>query len=136
MKTAYSIFGTRIAPVFDTARDILLVESRGQDIRGEDLHKLGGRNAAEDIAWMVSQGVERLVCGALSRPLQAMVNAAGIKTDAFVAGEARQVIQASLDGTLRGSAFTMPGCCGRRRMRQGCGAGRGRGHGRGSGRVF
>jgi len=132
VKTAYSIYGTRIAPVFDTARDILIIESRGRDICGESLHKLGGRGAAEDVAWLVSQGVERLVCGAVSRPLQEMINAAGIQTDAFVAGEFRQVIEAALGGALRGAAFTMPGCCGRRRLRRGCGgAGRGRGAGRG-----
>ncbi len=124
MKRAYSIWGTRIAPVFDTARDILIVEVRGREISGETLHKMVGRSAFEDIAWLVSQGVEQLVCGAVSRPLQAMINAAGIQTEAFVAGEVRQVIQASLDGTLRGSAFAMPGCCGRRRRRRGCVGGR------------
>ena len=42
-----------------------------------------------------------------------------------------------LETALRGAAFTMPGCCGRRRMRRGCGgAGRGRGVGRGAGGGF
>ena len=133
MKTAYSIYGTRIAPVFDTARDILIVESRGQEICGESLHKLEGRTPAEDIAWLQSQGVKRLVCGAVSRPLHEMIIAAGIQTEAFVTGEVRQVISAALSGLLNSAVFAMPGCCGRRRMRRACSGG-GRGAGRGLGR--
>lgn len=76
------------------------------------------------VAWLAEQGVTTLVCGAVSRPLQERLSAVGIKVVPFVAGDLRQVIQASFDGSLNGSAFTMPGCCGRRRGRRGAARGR------------
>ena len=114
MKTAFSVWDQRIAPVFDTAPQVQLVESDGARIRAEKMHLIPGDAASQKVAWLTEKGVETLVCGAVSRPLQERLAAAGIKIVPFVAGELRQVIQAWFDGSLSGSAFTMPGCCGRR----------------------
>lgn len=123
MKTAFSVWGQRIAPVFDTARQIHLVESDGTRITAEKPHALSGEDVTQKVAWLAAQGVATLVCGAVSRPLQEQLAAAGITVIPFVAGDLRQVIQASFDGTLSGAEFTMPGCCGRRRMRRQHGGG-------------
>ena len=114
MKTAFSVWEQRIAPVFDTSRQIHLVESDGTRITAEKAHAISGKDVMQKVAWLADQGVATLVCGAVSRPLQEQLSAAGIKVVPFVAGELRQVIQASFDGSILGSAFTMPGCCGRR----------------------
>jgi len=124
MKTAFSVWEQRIAPVFDTARQIHLVESEGPRITAEKAHAMSGEEVSQKVAWLAEQGVTTLVCGAVSRPLQERLSAAGIKVVPFVAGDLRQVIQASFDGSLKGSAFTMPGCCGRQRGRGGAGRGR------------
>ncbi len=114
MKTAFSVWEQRIAPVFDTARQIHLVESTGTRITAETAHVFTGEDVPQMVAWLSEQGVATLVCGAVSRPLQERLAAVGIKVVPFVAGDLLQVIQASFDGSLQGSAFTMPGCCGRR----------------------
>jgi predicted Fe-Mo cluster-binding NifX family protein len=114
MKTAFSVWEQRIAPVFDTARQIHLVESTGTRITAEKAHAMTGDDVPQLIAWLSEQGVGTLVCGAVSRPLQEQLAAAGIKVVPFVAGDLRQVIQASFDGSLTGAAFAMPGCCGRK----------------------
>ena len=124
MKTAYSVWEQRIAPVFDTACQIHLVESDGARIVSERAYALSGEDVPRKVEWLAEQGVATLVCGAVSRPLQERLASAGIKVVPFVAGELCQVIQASFDGSLNGAAFTMPGCCGRRRMRRQHGAGR------------
>jgi len=118
MKTAFSVWEQRIAPVFDTARQIHLVESDGTRITAEKAHAISGEDVPQMVAWLAAQGVATLVCGAVSRPLQERLAAVGIKVVPFVAGDLRQVIQASFEGTLSGEAFTMPGCCGRRMRRQ------------------
>ena len=123
MKTAFSVWEQRIAPVFDTARQIHLVESDGTRITAEKAHAISGEDVPQKVAWLADQGVATLVCGAVSRPLQQQLASAGIKVVPFVAGDLRQVIQASFDGSLNGAAFTMPGCCGRRRGRGGAGRG-------------
>jgi predicted Fe-Mo cluster-binding NifX family protein len=124
VKTAFSIWEQRIAPVFDTARQILLIEAVDGRVTTESEHQIDA-DPARRLAWMNAQGVQTLVCGAVSRPLQERLLAAGIAVFPFVAGDRRQVVRAFLSGALRGAAFTMPGCCGRRRMRCGCGNVRG-----------
>lgn len=120
MKTAFSVWGHRIAPVFDTARQVRLVESEGARITAENEYLLPGDAVPQKVKWLAGQGVGTLVCGAVSRPLQEQLAASGIRVVPFVAGDLRRVIQALLDGSLKGSAFMMPGCCGRRRARGRC----------------
>lgn len=124
MKTAFSVWEQRIAPVFDTSRQIHLVESDGALITSERAHAISGEPVQQKVAWLMEQGVGTLVCGAVSRPVQERLVAAGIKVVPFVAGDLREVIRASLEGTLCGAAFAMPGCCGQRRRRRLHGDGR------------
>ncbi len=124
MKTAFSVWEQRIAPVFDTARQIHLVESDGTRITAEKAHAISGEDVTQKVAWLAEQGVATLVCGAVSRIVQEHLTAGGIKVVPFVAGDLREAIQASFDGSLNGAAFAMPGCCGRRRMRRQRGGGR------------
>ncbi len=124
MKTAFSVWEQRIAPVFDTARQVQLLDFDGKRIIGETAHSLPGGSVSQKVAWLADHGIDALVCGAVSRPLQEQLAAASIRVIPFVAGSLREVIQAWFDGSLHGAAFTMPGCCGHRR---GCrGEGRGR----------
>ena len=118
MKIAFSVWEQRIAPVFDTARQIYLVECNGRQIATESAHIISGDTLSQKVTWLTEQGVDTLVCGAVSRQLQIQLTTAGIKLMPFVAGALRQVIQATLDGSLKSAAFAMPGCCGRRRLRQ------------------
>ncbi len=112
----FTVWDGRIAPVFDTARQICLVESAGTRIRSEETLAL----PSPVVAWLLERRVDAVVCGAISRPFQERLTAAGIRVIPFVAGKLSEVIRAWLDGTIGGAAFTMPGCCGRRRMRRGC----------------
>lgn len=131
MKMAFSVWEHRIAPVFDTAPEILLVESNGTQITLETTHVISENTIAQRVAWIITHEIHTLVCGAVSRPLRAELVAAGIVVIPFVAGDLRQVIQASFDGSLSDIAFRMPGCCGGRGLR--CRNGGGRGDGRGAG---
>lgn len=117
MKTALFVWDHRIAPVFDTARHLHLVESDGGRIEKESAHTLSGDELSHKVAWLAKQGVDTLVCGAVSRLFQEQIEAAGIKVIPFVAGGLRQVMQAYLKGTLKRPTFMMPGCYGRRHRR-------------------
>lgn len=118
MKTAFSIWEHRIAPVFDTARQIYLVESDGMRISAEKTHSIARDDPEQTIAWLAEHGVQSLVCGAVSRPLQERLADAGIKVIPFVAGELRQVIQAFSEDKLNRAEYAMPGCCRGRSMRR------------------
>ena len=86
----------------------------GRQVRRNDanLQEDDLRARAEKLAEL---GVDVLVCGAISRPLEAMLTAAGVKVIAQVCGGIEEVLDAHGTGRLGDPAFAMPGCCGRRR---------------------
>jgi predicted Fe-Mo cluster-binding NifX family protein len=114
MRTAFSIWNQRIAPVFDTAHEIHLVDYAAGRVEVVSTYKLADTDLAQKINWLLQQGVGALVCGAISRLLQEKLIAAGIKVVPFVAGDVHRVMEAYLDDTLKRATFMMPGCCGRR----------------------
>jgi predicted Fe-Mo cluster-binding NifX family protein len=148
IKAAFAPWNDRITPVFDTAQQIHIVEVESNRIVSEKREPLENGSALQKTLRLAELGIDTLICGAISRPLQAMIAAYGIQVVPFVAGELREVIQAWLRDGLEGDDFAMPGCFGRRRCRGiigmnqeeylmngrkrgGMGPGGGRGQGRG-----
>lgn len=110
-KAAFASWNDRIAPVFDVAQWIHLVETEcGQIIRQIRANVAG--EAPGQKAWRLAElEVGILVCGAISRPMQAMITAYGIEVIPFIAGDLQEVIAAWLCGKLAGSdKYRMPGC--------------------------
>ena len=110
MKIAFSYWGKRIAPVFDTAQEIQVIETesgqivcRSDEILAEEVPVLKAHH-------LLALGIGTLVCGAISRPIHSLIAAYGIKVVPFVAGELEDVIWAWLDDQLEVEAFIMPGC--------------------------
>jgi len=150
MKAAFAHWDHRIAPVFDIARRIHVAEAQSGRLISETEQVLADDMPVRKALRLAELGVGTLVCGAISRSLQAIVAAYGIRVIPFVAGDLSEVIPAWLSGGLKGDAFAMPGCCvhgrgGRRgingmnkegyfmngRGRGGMGTGGGQGQGRG-----
>lgn len=113
MKTAFAYWENRIAPVFDTARDLLLVESEEERITREERLPLADEPPLARTLRLVELGIETLVCGAISRALQEMLLAYGIRVRGFVAGDLHEVVSAWLEGKMNQEVFAMPGCLGR-----------------------
>jgi len=114
MKAAFAVWDKRIAPVFDVARQIHLVEAEVGNILAETQESIPEEMTTQKALRLAQLGAETLVCGAISRPTQAMVEAYGIRVIPFVAGDLREVIHAWLSDSLENGLFAMPGCCGRR----------------------
>ncbi len=113
MKTAFAYWDNRIAPVFDTARQIHVVEVESGQIVNETQETLSEDLPVQKTLRLVELGIGALVCGAISRPMHGLVAAYGIQVIPFVAGDLREVIGAWFSGNLERDAFAMPGCCGR-----------------------
>ncbi|MDX9958825.1 MAG: NifB/NifX family molybdenum-iron cluster-binding protein [Clostridia bacterium] len=117
MNMAITVWNQRIAPVFDSARNVIIVEVReGRETgrRSLELDQMdpGGK------AWLLrNEGVTELVCGAISREAEAMVRDQGIHVIPFIAGEVELVIQAWIGRQLDHDTYSMPGCGHRRRRR-------------------
>ena len=68
MKVAFTIWNGRISPVFDTARELLLLELEDDRIVSETHEQLPDADAARCVAKLHDLGISTLVCGAISRP--------------------------------------------------------------------
>ena len=140
MRIAVPEWQGRIAPVFDAAGHLLLVDVEdGHELRREAMALAKVEHPARAAA-LVECGVDLLICGAISAPLQLRITAAGVRVVAFLCGAVDEVLAACWNGTLADPGFAMPGC---RRWRRPSGEdalpagfepGRGRGPGQGNGR--
>lgn len=110
MKVAFAIWNRRIAPVFDVARTICTVTVSAGDSVEQHLDFLHNGPPVRRVAHLVQEGIDTLICGAISQSLQNMLTAHGIRVIAFVTGDFEEVYQAWLNGKLDESIFAMPGC--------------------------
>lgn len=126
-KAAFMCWKDRIAPVFDTAREVQVVEVQSGKIVRESRETLEGNQPLRTALRFAELQTDVLICGAISGYVQALIAAYGIRIVPFVSGELRPVIDAWVAGKLENDAFAMPGCGRRLRLRRGNGSGRGRG---------
>lgn len=122
MKAAFTIWNERISPVFDVARQVLIVESEHSGLTYRETFALPVDSVLDKLAFLEQQNVDLLVCGAISLPLQCAVEARQIKVYPFCSGEVSELVDAWLMNRLAQKAFAMPGC-GRGRRRKGRGNG-------------
>ena len=122
IKSGFSIWNRRIAPVFDVATHLLLVEVDGEQLVSESHVQLVEEAPLPRSFQLAELGLTTLVCGAISRPMLTSISAYGIQVLPFVSGAVSEVLDAWLSGNLESEAFAMPGACfGRGRRRQGVG---------------
>lgn len=117
MKVAFAYWDNRMAPVFDAARKILLLDVDGGRVTDESSVEIQGELPLEKMHELAALGIETLVCGAISWSLYAFIAAHGIHVIPFVTGELDCVIQAWLNNTIEREKFAMPGCFNRGRNR-------------------
>ncbi|MEW6261213.1 MAG: NifB/NifX family molybdenum-iron cluster-binding protein [Thermodesulfobacteriota bacterium] len=156
MKAAISVWNDRIAPVFDVARKVLLVDmDKGSAMNCWEAYFLSETDEGK-AKQLRELDVDVLICGAVSRYLETTLVNAGIQVIGFVAGEANEIIDSWLSGDFHQQDYAMPGCCCRgfilkelggspeevsmngrgagRCRQQGLGQGMGQGRGQGMGR--
>jgi len=121
-----------VSPVLDEAGTLLIVELEAGREPGrisEPMRREGLLVRAQRIRDL---DVKVLICGAVSRPLEAALLAAGIEVIPQTCGDVERVLAAFMDGQLEQGTFLMPGCRGRRRRRSHGDRRGGRNRGRGS----
>jgi predicted Fe-Mo cluster-binding NifX family protein len=119
MKVALAVWNERISPVFDVSRQVTLFDVEEGLVKARRDVPLGSGNPVQKVEQLASLKVETVICGAISRPLSAMLAAHGIHVIPFVAGGIEDVVLAYLGGFLPSPAWAMPGCGGRRRRFRG-----------------
>jgi predicted Fe-Mo cluster-binding NifX family protein len=124
MKLALSVFKDCISTVFDAADQLVILETDGANGNKRTMVRISTTDPANRATQIKDKGIDVLICGAISRPLQASIVALGIAVYPFVRGPVEEVIAAYQSDRLGQAAFSLPGCHG-----HGPGDGRGRGRG-------
>lgn len=118
MKAAFSTWLGSVAPLFDEAREILLVDTRSGRVVEECTKLLAGTLPIRRALELEEMGAQVLVCGAISRPIREALEANGIRVIPFVSGQVDDIVQAWMGGFLMSDRYCMPGCRGRGRFRR------------------
>lgn len=127
MRAAVAVWNGRVSPVFDVAGAVLLADVDGGRVSPGETRPMRAASPRARAAELGAMEVEVLICGAISRPLEAVVRGAGIDVVPWIAGDVNAVLEAYAGGSLSAPRFLMPGCCGRRRRFRGGFGGRGAG---------
>jgi len=114
MKVALATWDGRISPVFDVARQVLIVEVENGEAAGRHEESLPGTDPQAQAERLAALGPQVLICGAISRLMAEMVAGKHVRVLPFTAGDVEQVLAAWLAGALPGPAWSMPGCHGRK----------------------
>ena len=126
MRVAIPTWQGIVSPVFDVARCLLLVDVEAGRAPRRRLESLTEGDPLARAGRLKRLSVDVLLCGAVSSPIEQMLLSAGIQVIPFVCGNVDEILRAYLSGRLRGGAFLMPGCGGRRRRWAGGRGGAGR----------
>ena len=121
MKLAIPTWEGKISPVFDVARHLLVVNIKSSVEVARQIEAIPEMEIALRARRIAGLGVDVLICGAISWPLERMLVSEGMQVIPQTCGPVEDVLLSFLSGQLTGQAFLMPGCCGRHRKRRGQG---------------
>ncbi len=110
MKVAITHWLGRVSPVFDVAGEIMLARIEQRTVVSRRFIELASEHPAERIARLKEMEVDVLICGAVSRPLEAAIMKSGLRVIARICGDVDQVLNAFLDNDAFPDDFLMPGC--------------------------
>jgi predicted Fe-Mo cluster-binding NifX family protein len=110
MKLAVPYWEGKVSPVLDTSTRLLVLDfEREKEVSRNEL-LLSESDLGRRCSRITQSGVEILICGAISRPLYRMLEAAHVDVIPWISGQVEEVVSAYLDRTLNRKRFLMPGC--------------------------
>lgn len=109
MKIAMPVWEGRVSPLFDVARQLLIVAvEEGKEVNRWEV-SLEEEWPSNRVSKLVDLAVEVLICGGISRLLADSLRSAGITVVSQTKGKAEQILTAFLNGAFPSPRFAMPG---------------------------
>jgi len=81
----------------------------GNDVKNRSFIPFETGMMPERVNQLEALGIEVLLCGAISRPLERMIRASGVKVISCLRGSIDEIIKAYLEGGLSNARFILPG---------------------------
>ena len=120
MRIAIPVLRCRISPVLDTANELIVVDFQNSTKMNQFTVNWESQYLTDRIRSLENLNIDTVICGALSKTFEQMLQAAGIVVHPFICGNVDRIIRAFLLGRPLNREFHMPGCgrCGRRRQQK------------------
>jgi len=118
MRVAIPTWENRISPVFDTAMHLLVVDIENNREIARKTHSLAP-SLRSHIETLTQLGIDRLICGAITRPLFEGLVRTGIQIIPNMCGNVEEILKDITAGKQFQLRFAMPGCRGQRHRRSG-----------------
>ena len=110
MKVALTVWENRISPVFDSARMLMVTRIENGKLGGRQNKPFHGASPLSRATQIVDLDIEVLICGAVSDFTAMLIEGRGIQVIPFITGNAEEILDAYVAGTLSDARFRMPGC--------------------------
>lgn len=118
MKVALAVWGNRISPVFDTANMLLVAEIKEKKVVSKHHEPFDPALFSRLANRLTELDITVLICGAISKVPENIIDASRITLIPFISGKADDVLECYAQGIQIIPAFLMPGC-GRKRRSHG-----------------
>ena len=109
MKVAVTVWEDTVSTVCDFCSRLLVFDVMGDEVKNRSFMPFETGILPERANQLEELGVEVLLCGAISRPLERMIRASGVKVIPCLRGSIEEVIGAYMDGDLSDARFILPG---------------------------
>jgi len=109
LKVAFTIWGNRISPVFDSARKLFIVETKDNKIISTQYEPF--ESVDSDLTHMINGlGINVLICGAISKRFSDIIEISEIELIPFITGYVDAVLESYMKNNEIVAEFFMPGC--------------------------
>lgn len=123
MKVAVTVWGDRVSPVFDSARNLLIAEIENAQVARTSYQRFDPEMVSQLARMLRAQGVDAIICGAVSEAPATLLEGAGFELIPFIAGDVDQVLKNFIKKKPVWKELIMPGCgrniCCRGKIRKG-----------------
>jgi predicted Fe-Mo cluster-binding NifX family protein len=100
MKIAIPYWNGRISPVFDVAKEIMLLHVENGTVVGRSRTLIVEKNPMIRVNYIVQLGAEVLICDAISFSLQRALSSTGVHVITNIHGQVEDAIRALLSNRL------------------------------------
>jgi predicted Fe-Mo cluster-binding NifX family protein len=109
MKVAVTVWEDTVSTVCDFSNRLLVFDVQGDEVKNRSFMPFETRILSGRVNQLGELGVEVLLCGAISHPLERKIRASGVKVIPCLRGSIEEVIGAYLVGGLSDARFILPG---------------------------
>jgi predicted Fe-Mo cluster-binding NifX family protein len=103
--------------VFDSSRVVVVVDIKDRIVSNKRYVHIQTHMPYQRAVELSELGIHVLICGAISKIHEDMIETQGIEVISFISGDIDQVIESYINDELDLIKFSMPGCCKRHRKR-------------------